>query len=95
MSGMNIHELLGYGPIVFSSEEVGVVITINGSYLNWWHESSNGWHNSDCRSGHPDLYTLSVSDAMDLAERWFNEVMNGTDDEEQDEEDDEPEEATE
>jgi hypothetical protein len=83
MSGMKLHEVIGYGPIVYCSEDYGILITINGSYLNWWVETGNGlWTNTDCRSGHPDLYTLTVAKAMDLAEAWFNEVMEYT--EEQD-----------
>jgi len=85
MSGMNIHEVFGYGPIVFTSEDAGIIITINGAYLNWWVERHDGWHNLDCRSGHPDLYNLTVSKAMDLAESWFNEVVNDIESEENDE----------
>lgn len=85
----NIHEVLEYGPIVFSSEEYGVIITINGSYLNWWIERNGGWENTDCRSGHPDLYTLTVSEAMDAAERWFMEETKQIKEEDNEEEDSE------
>jgi len=85
----NIHEVFGYGPIVFTSEEYGVIITINGSYLNWWVARKDGWENVDCRSGHPDLYNLTVSDAMDLAERWFMEETKQIKEEDNEEEDSE------
>jgi hypothetical protein len=71
--GMTIHDVVGYGPIVFSNEECGVLITINGSYLNWWNFDGDSYHNTGCRSGHPKLDKLTVAEAMDLAEAWFNE----------------------
>jgi hypothetical protein len=79
-TGMSIYEVFEYGPIVFANVEWGVLITINGAYLNWWnHGFENGievWYNTECRSGHPNLYKLITADAMDLAEAWFNEVMD-------------------
>lgn len=95
--GSSLFEVSEYGPIVFASDpsEYGgddpVLITINGSYLNWWNPCGEGrWENVDCRSGFEgDLYTLTVSAAMDLAKAWYEEEVNGVD------EDSEEEEATE
>jgi hypothetical protein len=81
--GMTIFDVVGYGPVVFSNEECGVIITINGSYLNWWVFDGEGYHNTECRSGHPDLYNLTCATAMDLAEAWFNEVVNGVEEEDE------------
>ena len=33
----NIYEVMEYGSIVFSNEEYGVLITVNGAYFNWWN----------------------------------------------------------
>lgn len=72
---MNIHEIISYGPAVFSDEETGVIITVNGSYFNWWTRSRSGWDNVDCRpTGEPDgLYKLTTAEAMKRAEAWFKE----------------------
>lgn len=80
----NVFDVLGMGPIVFGNAEMGVLITVNGVYLNWWNGSDeDGWHNSDCRPTDSinGLYDLSVADAMVKAEQWYNEVMNALDDE--------------
>jgi hypothetical protein len=75
---MNIHEVFEYGPIVFADEDTGVLITVNGAYLNWWNPSGhNDWINVDCRSfsSHNDLYKLQVIEAMDLARQWFEDEL--------------------
>lgn len=83
MSNSTAFEVVGYGPIVFADEELGVLITINGAYLNWWNsDGKGGFVNVDCRSGHPDLYTLTVATAMDLAKAWFEEAVNEAEEEE-------------
>lgn len=80
---MTIFEVLDCGPIVAKDEELGLLVTVNGSYLNLWVERPGkllvsgyvmGWENTDCRCGHPDLYTLTVAKAMDLAEEWLKEI---------------------
>jgi hypothetical protein len=48
---MTIHEVMGYGPVVFGDQETDTLITINGSYLNWWAGDFRGmYQNTDCRS---------------------------------------------
>lgn len=77
----NIAEIFECGPIVFVNEDLGVVITINGSYLNWWNVSDK----VDCRDarstdGKP-FHEMTWVAAMDAAEEWFNEVIANEDDE--------------
>ena len=83
-----IFEVIETGPIVFADEDYGVIITINGSYLNQWNKSHNQSYNhsydcNECSSGHDDLYNLTVSDAMDIATAWFKEMVE-KDEEDQD-----------
>lgn len=97
---MTIFEVLGYGPIVAKDEEFGLLVTVNGAYLNLWVQRTETrrsgrvpfyqpkWESIDCRSGHPDLYTLTVAKAMDLAEQWLREIRGEA--EEQGEDDDDP-----
>ncbi len=73
---MNIYEVNELGPIVFSNEDAAVLITINGSYLNWFNVSANECVCINCRSfSEIELYKLTWVQAMKLAESWFNEVM--------------------
>jgi len=87
-----IFEVLGHGPIVAKDEDLGLLVTINGAYLNLWEGrtrhgfnqhgapmESASWENTDCRCGHPDLYTLTVAKAMELAEEWLEEIRKGED----------------
>lgn len=82
----NIYEVMEYGPVVFSDEETGTLITVNGSYFNWWQPAgrrSDGthiWVNTECRAtGFPNgLYDgASLSSLMDRANEWFREVTEG------------------
>ena len=70
----NIFELLEYGPIVLCDEDLGLVWTINGSYLNIWVLRGDEFEGTDCRSGHPDLDNLTVSQARQLAELWRGNI---------------------
>lgn len=82
----SIFEVMEYGPIVFSDEETGVLITVNGSYFNWWYRRgrrSDGtptWENTECRATGLDrgLYepSATLKSLMDRAEQWFQEVMS-------------------
>lgn len=80
-----IFEVLEYGPIVAGDEDMGYLVTINGSYLNLWSSILQSrtsvvvWNNIDCRSGHPDLYTLTVAKAKDLGDEWLAEILKGLD----------------
>lgn len=71
---MTIYEVLESGPICAGSEELGLLVTVNGSYVNLWvSDGTGGWTNTDCKSGHPDLYKLTGADMIDLAERCLDE----------------------
>ena len=71
---MNIHEVLEFGPIVFSDPRTDTLITINSAYLNWWAGRFQGSYvNVDVRSRQPYLCTLSMSRAQDLAKAWYDE----------------------
>lgn len=73
--GMTLLEVIEYGPIVAVHPEFESLVTINGAYLNWWNHLGDGKYvNTECRSGHPDLYTLTVAKAMDLAKKWIEDV---------------------
>jgi hypothetical protein len=77
---VNIHDVLGYGPICASDEDVGALVTVNGSYVNLWvSDGRGGWSNTDCRSGHPDLYTLTAAQALDLAQDCLKDWLKEND----------------
>lgn len=76
---MNIHELLGYGPVVAGAEDLGVLVTVNGAYLNLWAGDGERFENTDCRhlpsrTGGRDLREVPVGEAMDLAAAWIHEL---------------------
>lgn len=71
-----IAHVVEYGPIVHASDDGATLYTINGSYLNRWRRTPKGWDCDDCRptgNGHDGLYTLTIAQAMDRAERWHKE----------------------
>lgn len=78
---MNIYEVLEYGQVVFSDEELGIIITANGSYLNWWNGTDNYFENTDARStaGKP-YYEMTMRELEDKAKEWYNDVMEEIDD---------------
>ena len=79
---MNIFEVLEYGAIVHHNEELGILITANGSYLNWWNEDGHGagqWINTECRGFDLEdmrgIMSLPLYDVMDRAEEWVEEEL--------------------
>ena len=82
---MNIFDVMGYGAIVHHNEEFGILITANGSLLNWWNESGSlnarEWDCVDCRgfdlndSDHWGLMGLPLHEVMDRAEEWVEEEL--------------------
>lgn len=77
---MNIHEVLQYGPICASDEELDWLVTLNGAYANLWVGNFEGdYQNTDCMSGHDDLYKLTGAQMIDRAEyclrNWRSEHM--------------------
>ena len=74
----NIHDVLEYGPVVFNDSETDTLVTINGSYLNWWAgDYSGSYECTDCRAldRQDGLYGLDITHAMREAEDYFNDVM--------------------
>jgi hypothetical protein len=75
---MNIHEVLEYGAIVYSDQDVDVLITANGSSLNYWTTTSSGEYEcTESRIFEEDLFSLSLADVTSIAQSWFDEVSNG------------------
>lgn len=76
---MSVHQVLAYGPIAGHDEKLGVLVTVNGAYLNLWVGREDRFENTDCRhlasrTGGRDLHELTVSEAMDLATEWIGEL---------------------
>jgi hypothetical protein len=71
---MNIYEVIELGQIVYANEEYGVIITANGSYLNWFNGYDGKYENTDCRStaGKP-YYEMTMAELEAKAKQWFEE----------------------
>ena len=70
-----LFEMLEYGPIVASDADWGLVVTINGSYLNLWvSRGDNSFENTEARSLGIDngLHDLPITKAMELGQSWLN-----------------------
>ena len=92
---MSIYEVIALGPICAGDEETGIIISVNGAYLNACvSRGNNQWENTDCRARNKDLYNTVGSDMIDEAEEYLEDILNG-DEEEDDEEEGEEEEADE
>jgi hypothetical protein len=94
---MNIHEVLEYGSIVASNEELDLLITVNGAYFNLWvgggygeetdytnteaFDMSSRVEGADPQSSR-GLYGLDIVKVMDAAEALLAEVLAGEDEEE-------------
>lgn len=86
-----IFEVLSYGPIVAGDEDMGYLVTINGSCLNlWssvvvhrrdWDKASQPcwteWNNIDCRATNlPNgLYACTAADAWEMGKAWLAEIL--------------------
>ena len=68
---MNIYEVLEYGPVVAADE----VVTVNGAYLNLWAYDGSEYKYLDCRPPSDDLYTLTVSEAIDQAKTYLEDTL--------------------
>ena len=76
---MNIHEVMGYGYIVASDEDLDILITVNGAYFNiWCGDYSGNYTNTDCRATDFDggLYGQDMVKVTDKAEKILEEVLN-------------------
>ena len=73
---MNLFEVLELGPIVAQSEEMNLIVTINGSYLNLFSVGYNGFKNIDCRSFYGiELGKISWVKAKELGEQYIQDVL--------------------
>ena len=72
---MNVYDVLEYGPIVAADEDYLLLITINGAYLNLWLYDGNDYKCLDCRPPTADLYTLTVSQAIDEAKAYLEDSV--------------------
>ena len=72
---MNVYEVLEYGPVVAADEDYSLLVTVNGAYLNLWAYDGSEYKCLDCRPPSSDLYTLTVSQAMDQAKTYLEDVL--------------------
>ena len=94
----NIFDVMEYGPIVFSDEDYGVLITVNGAYFNWWNSNGKGgWVCVECmassfgsETSSSGLYAMDSSTQFltiqNRAQEWFERVLAESREEEEDEE---------
>lgn len=72
----SIYEVIELGHIVFGDEELGVIITANSYYLNWFNSSVDGWINTDRRStANKPYYEMTMSELKEVAEEYYNDIM--------------------
>ncbi len=82
----SIHEVIEYGYIVATNEELDILITVNGAYFNiWCGDYSGKYQNTDCRATDFDngLYGQDMVKVVERAEAILEELVSG---EEEDEE---------
>jgi hypothetical protein len=75
-----LSEMLEYGPIVASDAELGLYITVNGSYYNLWVGDGSTFENTDCTPvgrGFDGLHGADCAEVIERAERWLNDLING------------------
>lgn len=86
---MNIHEVMEYGYIVASDEELDILITVNGAYYNiWCGDYSGDYTNTDCRATGFDggLYGQDMVKVVEKAEAILKEIVEGEEGNDEDEE---------
>ena len=86
---MNIHEVMEYGYIVASNEDLDILITVNGAYYNIWAGNFAGdYTNTDCRATGFDggLYGQDFVKVADKAKEILEEILSEGNEEEQDDE---------
>ena len=86
---MNIHEVLTYGSVVASDEDLDLLITVNGAYYNiWCGDYSGNYTNTDCRAtGFEDgLYGQDFVKVADKAQQILEEILNEGNEEQEGEE---------
>ena len=75
---MNLFEVLELGPIVAQNEEMSLIVTINGAYLNLFVIEGNEFKHIDCRSfAGIELSEISWVKATELGEQFLQDVIEG------------------
>lgn len=85
----SIHEVIEYGYIVATNEDLDILITVNGAYFNiWCGDYSGKYQNTDCRatSFENGLYGQDMVKVVEKAEAILEEIVNGDPEEDEDEE---------
>jgi hypothetical protein len=79
-----------YGPAVAADHEIGVVITVNGSYFNvWGQRGDDEWENTDAFAvGEDDLGKTSFKAIWERGEEILKDIVEPEDDEEYDDDED-------
>ena len=83
MAKSTIFDVLEYGPIVAADEELGVLITVNGSYYNIWVGYDGMYNNTDAHSVGVDVYGKAKFGAVvKAAEKILEEIRGNVDEDE-------------
>jgi len=76
----SIHEVIEYGYIVATNEELDILITVNGAYYNiWCGDYSGKYQNTDCRATDfaNGLYGQDMVKVVERAEAILEELVSG------------------
>lgn len=83
---MNIHEVMKYGYIVASNEDLDILITVNGPYYNiWCGDYSGNYTNTDCYATFVStccLYGQDIVKVTDKAQSIIDELLKGAEEDE-------------
>jgi len=75
----NIHQVLEYGSIVASNDDLDILITANGAYYNFWCGDYSGKYNcTDCRYidlGMDGLYGADMVKIIEGAEKYLEDAL--------------------
>ena len=86
---MNIHEVMEYGYVIASDEDLDILITVNGAYFNiWCGDYSGQYTNTDCRATSFDngLYGQDMVKVADNAQKILEEILSEGQEEESEDE---------
>ena len=86
---MNIHDVMEYGYVVASDEDLDILITVNGAYFNiWCGDYSGQYTNTDCRTTGFDngLYGQDMVKVADKAQKILEEILSEGQEEESEDE---------
>lgn len=76
--GMTMAEVLESNMAVCADEETGIMVTINGSYLQVWSPFEDGsWDCRDCRCTSGKSYaSMTFGEIHDVAAEYLDDVLN-------------------